>query len=78
VAELEFDRGEFSMPALSPQHYRVNMEATAAPVVRVVATLSGEPERLAKFRAELDDVIEKWFSSNRVRQSFLMTRAVKR
>lgn len=78
VTELEFDRDEFSVPALSPQHYRASMEATAAPLVKVVATLSGQPEQLAKFRADLDALIEKSFSSNCVRQSFLMTRAVKR
>lgn len=78
VTALEFDRGEFSMPALSPQHYRAKMELTAAPVVKVVATLAGQPERLAQFRAELDALVAKWFSSNCVRQSFLMTRALKR
>src|SRR5512138_408848 len=78
VTDVEFDRDEFSVPALSPQHYRVNVEATIAPVVKVVATLGEQPEQLAKFRADLDALIAKSFSSNRVRQSFLMTRAVKR
>jgi hypothetical protein len=62
----------------SPQHYRASVEQTIAPVATVVATLAEDPQRLAAFRTELDALIEKWFHHNRVRQSFLMTRALKR
>jgi hypothetical protein len=54
------------------------VEQTIAPVATVVATSAEDPQRLAAFRTELDALIEKWFHNNRVRQSFLMTRALKR
>jgi hypothetical protein len=78
VTGLEFHRDEMIMPALSPAHYRANMEQTAGPVIKAVASLSEQPDRLAAFRAELDAVINLYFAQNRVRQSFLMTRALKR
>lgn len=78
VATVEFDRAEMWIPALSPQHYRANMELTAAPVAKLVAMLANDPQRLAAFRGELEALVEKFFEHNRVRQSFLMTRAIKR
>ena len=78
VSDLEFNRDEFSIPALSPQHYRAHVELTAAPVAKVVQTLANDAERLAKFRSQLDALTAKYFDHNRVRQSFLMTRAIKR
>ena len=77
VKNLEFDRDEMMVPTLSPQHYRTNMELTAGPVVRVVQMLTSEPARLAAFRKEIEVMCEQFFSRNRIRQSFLMTRAVK-
>lgn len=78
VSNIEFDRDDMFVPTLSPQHYRVYMEQTAGPVVKLVATLAGEPKRLAEFRKELEAIAATWFQNNRVRQSFLMTRAIKR
>lgn len=78
VTDLEFDRNEMWVPALSPQHYCANVEVTAAPVAKLVTVLGDHPGRLASFRAELGALVEKWFQHNRVRQLFLMTRAVKR
>lgn len=78
VVDLEFDRAEMWVPALSPPHYRASLELTAAPVAKLVAMLADNPERLSAFRIELDALIEKFFERNLVRQSFLMTRAIKR
>lgn len=78
VLTLEFDRDEMSTPSLSPQHYRASTEQTVAPVAKVVATLANDPKRLAAFRTEFDALAEKWFRHNRMRMSFLMTRALKR
>ena len=78
VRDLRFQRDEMSIPALSPQHYRASIELTAGPVIKLVQSLANQPERLAQFRAELDDLISQFFTQNRVRQSYLMTRAVKR
>jgi SAM-dependent methyltransferase len=78
VAELEFHREEMMLPALSPAHYRAFMEQNAAPVMKTVEILSRDPAKLAAFRTEFDGVSAAYFHANRIRQSFLMTRAVKR
>ena len=66
------------VPTLSPQHYRAQMELTIAPVAKAVETLSGDPERLAEFRGALESLIGLHISRNEVKQSFLLTRALKR
>jgi SAM-dependent methyltransferase len=78
VTQLEFDRGDMIVPTLSPAHYRAYMEVTAGPVIKLVSTLANEPARLQEFRAEMDTLIARWFSDNQVRQSFLMSRAIKK
>lgn len=78
VKDLEFHREEMVIPALSPRHYRATMELNVGPVLKTVEMLAGEPARLATFRQELDTLIAAYFHDNRVRQSFLMTRAVKK
>ncbi len=77
VSGLEFHRDEMTIPALSPRHYGTNMEHTAAPFIKVVQTLADQPEKLAAFRAELVDIVKTYFVDNRVRQSYLMTRATR-
>lgn len=78
VRDVQFQFDDMLMPSLSPKHYLANMERTAGPVVKLVQTLKDEPERLAQFRSEMEALIARFFSHNRVRQTFLMTRAVKR
>lgn len=78
VTELVFDCGEMTIPALSPRHYRANIEATAGPVAKTVESLAATPARLGEFREALDTLITRYFEGNRVRQTFLMTRAIKR
>lgn len=78
VNDIRFQRDEMTIPTLSPQHYRAWMELTAGPLIKLVQTLADQPERLAKFRAEFETLIYQFFIGNRVRQSYLMTRAVKR
>lgn len=77
VRDLHFDRGTMLFPTLSVPHYRAGMEATAAPVLSLVQQLEAQPERLAKFRAELDALTAAYTSDNTVRQHFLMSRATK-
>ena len=75
VTDLEFERELMLIPALSIPHYRLSMEATAGPVIKLVTTLEGEP--LARFRAELEALTASYWVDNAVRQSFLLTRARK-
>jgi hypothetical protein len=78
VRDLEFDRDEMVVPALSPKHFCVYSERSAAPVMKVVEQLRNEPARLAQFRADFEALAARYFSANRLHQSFLMTRAIKR
>jgi SAM-dependent methyltransferase len=77
VQDLQFERDLMLFPCLSPQHYRQNVEATAGPVVKLVAGLASDPARLHQFRSELEALVARWFDGNAVRQHYLMTRAVK-
>jgi len=78
VDQLEFHCDEMAFFALSPAHYRAFIETSVAPGIKVVETLSKEPARLARFRAEFEALVAQYFHRNRVRQTFLMTRAIKR
>ena len=78
VSDITFDRDVMVFPALSPQHYRKGIEETLGPVVKLVALLQSEPEKLAGFRAELEAFLGRYLEDNLVRQHFLMTRATKR
>jgi ubiquinone/menaquinone biosynthesis C-methylase UbiE len=78
VTDIVFEREIMSTPTLSPAHYRVTFEATAAPVIKLVQMLQNEPARLAQFRREFEDLIALYLKHNVVRQHFLMTRARKR
>jgi SAM-dependent methyltransferase len=77
VRDLHFDRDTMVFPVLSPAHYRALIEATAAPVATLVNQLQDQPERLAKFRAELDALTTAYIVDNALRQHYLMSRAVK-
>lgn len=77
VTDIMFDGGTMWHPALSLAHLRVFMEANAGPVSRLVELLADEPERLARFRTEFENLASGYFEDNFVRQDFLMTRAVK-
>lgn len=77
VKDIVFDRGTMTFPALSPQHYRKGIEETLGPVAKLVATLQGEPEKLATFRSELEGFLNRYLVDNNVAQHYLMTRATK-
>jgi ubiquinone/menaquinone biosynthesis C-methylase UbiE len=77
VTALEFDQDEMIVPALSPQHFAATMVLTAAPIKKVFDTLQDDPPRQATFRAELEAIAASFFFRNRIRQTFLMTRATK-
>jgi SAM-dependent methyltransferase len=78
VRDVTFDRRPMLVPALSPQHQRVVMERTAGPVVKLVESLAtADPERLTKFRQELEAIVSDYHADNIVRQDYLMTRGTK-
>jgi len=78
VRDLVFERDLMLSNSLSPQHTRAMTERTAGPVAKLVRSLEeNDPATLARFRAEFDAITEQYFEHNMVRQSYLMTRAVK-
>ncbi len=79
VRDLSFERDMMSVHTLSPEHVRHFTEHTAGPVRKLVEALTGtDPDRLEQFRREYDALAGEYFEMNQMRQSYLMTRAVKR
>jgi SAM-dependent methyltransferase len=74
-SEPTFERGVMKVPALSLPHYRVFMERSVGPIEKLVASLAGEPERLAALRREFGEICEPYFADNVVSQEYLLTRA---
>ena len=78
VGKLTFERETGYLPALSVRHLRHHMEQTAGPVLKLVAALeTSDPARLETFRQEYEALAAESFDDNRVKQDYLMTRAIK-
>lgn len=77
VTDLSFGSGAIFVPMLSPQHARLWVETNLGPSIRLVESLAGDPERLAAYRRDHLEIIEAFFEDNRLRQEFLMTKAIK-
>lgn len=79
VRDLTFDRGTLLFPALSPAHYRSQMEQTSGMVVKVVESLQADPQKLARLREDIEAILAPYFDGTRnvLRQSYLTTRATK-
>jgi SAM-dependent methyltransferase len=77
VKDLKFTRDVLLGPALSLQHFRAAQEKTIGPLHKLVALLQSDPARLAKLRAEFDDIAGDTYDGNYMHMHFLMTRATK-
>jgi SAM-dependent methyltransferase len=78
VGDIVFDRGRMLVPALSPQHFRANVERTAGPIIKIVESLAAaDPDRLRIFRKEFDAIVAQYLNDNLVRQDYLVTRGRK-
>jgi SAM-dependent methyltransferase len=78
VKDLSFARNALFFPTLSPQHYRIGMAENFGPAKKLFEKLDAtEPAKAASLRGEIDALAQDYFEDNRVRQDFLMTRAVK-
>jgi SAM-dependent methyltransferase len=78
VGDIGFARECLLVPALSPQHYRANLERAVGPIVKMIESLSAsDPDRLRNFRQEFDAIVTQYFQDNVVRQDYLLTRATK-
>lgn len=76
VRDVTFDRDLVRFPALSVSHMRHSMEHIG-PMARLISALASEPEKLASYRRELEELIAIYYENNTVRQDYLVTRAVK-
>lgn len=78
VRDLTFTRNTMFFPTLSPQHYRVGMAENFGPAKKLFEKLDVEdPNKAAALRAEIDQLAQIYFEDNRLRQDFLLTRAIK-
>jgi SAM-dependent methyltransferase len=74
---LTFQRDTMIVPTLSVQHFRIAQEATIGPLTKLVASLQGDPGKLAQLRAEYEAMIDEVFEDNAAHLHFIMARAVK-
>ena len=73
ATDLSFHREALFVPALSPQHFRMNIERSAGPVTRMIESLaSADPDCLEGFRREFDAVVAQYMENNLVRQDSLL------
>jgi SAM-dependent methyltransferase len=78
VRDLVFTRNTMFFPTLSPQHYRVQMAENFGPAKKLFEQLdANDAAKAAALRSEIDSLAQSYFEDNRVRQDFLLTRAVK-
>ena len=78
VRDVEFEQRAMLSPALSPQHFRMTIERTAGPMIKLVQQLGAtNPQALEQFRREFDAIASEYLSDNQMRQDYLMTRAAK-
>jgi SAM-dependent methyltransferase len=78
VRDLVFDRDAMFVQVLSPRHARVFSEQGLGPLATAVEALAArDPAQLEALRRELEDLISLYFEDNRIRQDYLLSRAVK-
>jgi SAM-dependent methyltransferase len=78
VKDIVFDRQAMQVAALSLQHFRLTVESSAGPIIKMIEHLAAtDPDRLAAFRREFDAIVAQYFHDNVVRQDYLLTRATK-
>jgi SAM-dependent methyltransferase len=79
VEDIVFERDILLSPALSPRHYRVEMEKASPNLQRVLKNLAeNDPTKLAQFNQEYESLVSQYFKDNVVRMGYLLTRAKKR
>ena len=70
-----FERGVMKFAALSIPHYRLFMERSVGPMQKLVESLAGDPQTLARFHAEFEALTAPYHFDNVVHQDYLLTRA---
>lgn len=78
VRDLMFTRRTMFFPTLSPQHYRLQMAENFGPAKKLFEQLdASDPAKANALRGEIETLAQAYFEDNRIRQDFLLTRAIK-
>lgn len=78
VRNLVFDHDVIFVPILSPQHSLHFSEQGPGPFAQAMRRLAAEaPEKLEEVRREVEELVSLYFEDNRIRQDYLLSRAIK-
>ena len=78
VKELFFAREAMLIQTLSAQHYRLFMERSLGPLIKLLKGLDEkEPAKGNELRRRIEQLAAPYHANNTLRQDFLLTRAVK-
>jgi len=78
VRDITVTKDTMIAPTLSPQHYRMQSEKSAGPLIKVVEKLAAtDPAKLAELRREIETAAAEYFTDNAMRQDYLSTRAIR-
>jgi SAM-dependent methyltransferase len=77
VRELFTERGQMSIPTLSPQHYMAWHGAKSGNFIRAMKVLEQDPPRRDAYLREYTALISEYLTDNVVRQEYVLTRAIK-
>jgi SAM-dependent methyltransferase len=77
VRDLFFERGQMSVPTLSPEHYLAWRSAKIGPFIRTVEYLKKEPAKLEAYLREYTALIGEYLVDNILRHEYLLTRSIK-
>jgi SAM-dependent methyltransferase len=79
VRDITFARDAMFVQTPSVAHFRLFLETTLGPAIKLVAQLQqSAPAKVVELRRELEALAATYFMDNHVRQDYLLTRAVKR
>jgi SAM-dependent methyltransferase len=77
VRGLFFERGQMSIPTLSPEHYLAWRSSKIGPFIRSVEHLKKDPARLDAYLKEFTALVGEYLVDNILRHEYLLTRATK-
>jgi SAM-dependent methyltransferase len=77
VKHLHAERGIMGIPALTPRHLRLFLEAKTGPFIQTVKALQQDPAKLESWRNEIEEMMGEYLHDNVVRHEYLLIRAIK-
>jgi len=77
VKQMHVERGIMGIPALSPRHLRLFLEAKTGPFILTMKALQHDPAMLESWRGEMDEMMGEYLYDNVVHHEYLLTKAIK-